>query len=125
MGSVIAISSVKSKDISLRLSNMHKILDHRGHSYGIATPQEIIIRDDNEGLNDIGSLAICHNYKKIMHEDVPHPIRIGGGSLVFEGRFFSLDEGEGIQNWVSDITLKDFPLIFFQVILLNQHHKSL
>ncbi len=96
MGSVIAISSSGSGDISNPLARMLKALDHRGTGYGIADPSGVIFPADPWDLRGIGPRAIGHNFKRLLPGDSPQPILAGGDPIAFDGRVFSPECRSGI-----------------------------
>jgi len=96
MGSVVAISSTGSRDVSEPLAEMLRALDHRGAVHGIASPGGILLPSDPGEVEGVGPRAIGHNFKRILPEDSPQPVMAGGDPISFDGRIFSPEGCDGL-----------------------------
>ncbi|MEM3022051.1 MAG: asparagine synthase-related protein [Candidatus Bathyarchaeia archaeon] len=114
MGSVVAISSAGSEDLSAPLARMLKALEHRGAEYGIADPSGILFPADPEDLIGIGPRAMGHNFKRILPGDSPQPISAGGDPIAFDGRIFSPECRGGIGELLGGGRLERFERLLAQ-----------
>jgi len=71
------------------------MLEHKdAETFGLASPINVIIRKSIGDLQDKDSnspVLIGHVFSKILVSDKPQPIKFGNGTLVFEGRIYSLN----------------------------------
>ncbi|MEM2226218.1 MAG: asparagine synthetase B [Candidatus Bathyarchaeia archaeon] len=114
MGSIVAISSAGSGDLSATLARMLKALEHRGTECGIADPSGILLPADPEALMGIGPRAIGHNFKRILPGDSPQLVLAGGDPIAFDGRVFSPECRGGIVELLGDGGLERFERLLAQ-----------
>ncbi len=108
MGALVAGVNKRGKNVVPDVAAMLKELSHRGKdAYGIATPRSATTAKAIEGLgikNCSSSVALGHNFSRILPRDQPQPVQGNGFSVVFEGRLFPSPElsevNEIIQKFV-------------------------
>jgi asparagine synthase (glutamine-hydrolysing) len=82
-------------------------LIHRGtEAHGIATQTLVKTARSIEDLKDTSlraTTAIGYNFSRILGNDMPQPVLGNGYSLVFDGRFFPVDEKAGLEEVISKL----------------------
>jgi asparagine synthase (glutamine-hydrolysing) len=95
MGAIIAIVRKQNEDVAKTAVTMLKMLKHKGaEAFGIASPTIVRIETSIENLQDkdvSSPLLIGHVFSKIFMPDMPQPIKLDYGMLVFEGRIHLLN----------------------------------
>jgi asparagine synthase (glutamine-hydrolysing) len=114
MGSVVAISSPGSGDVSDLLAKMLEALGHRGPALGIAGPGGVLHPACAGDIAGVGPRAIGCNFKRILPGDPPQPLSAGEDPIVFDGRIFSPDgdlggllEGSGLDRFERLLALSE------------------
>jgi asparagine synthase (glutamine-hydrolysing) len=95
MGAITAVVSKKNENVAKTAVTMLKMLKHKGaEAFGLASPTIMKIEKSIYNLQDkdvSSPLLIGHVFSKIFTSDKPQPIRLDNGTLVFEGRIYSLN----------------------------------
>jgi asparagine synthase (glutamine-hydrolysing) len=95
MGTITAVVSKKNENVAKKAVTMLKMLKHKGaETFGLASPKIVKIENSIKNLQDqdiSSTVLIGHVFSKILMSDMPQPIRLNDGTLVFEGRIHSLN----------------------------------
>lgn len=95
MGAITAIVSKKNKNMAKTAVTMLKMLNHKDtEAFGLASPTILKIENSIENLQDkdvSSPVLLGHVFSKIFMSDMPQPIKLDNGMLVFEGRIHSLN----------------------------------
>jgi asparagine synthase (glutamine-hydrolysing) len=94
MGAITAVVSKKNENVAKTAATMLKMLKHKGaETFGLASPTTVIIRKSIGDLQDkepSSPVLIGHVFSRILMSDKPQPIKLDNGTVVFEGRIYSL-----------------------------------
>jgi len=95
MGAITAIVSKKNENVAKTAVTMIKTLKHKSaKTFGLASSTIVKIENSIDNLldQDIRSPILIGNvFSKILMSDMPQPIRLDHGTLVFEGRTYSFN----------------------------------
>jgi len=95
MGAITAIVSKKNENVAKTAVTMLKMVEHKdAETFGLASPTTATIRKSIEDLQDkepSSPVLIGNVFSKILTSDKPQPIKFDNGTLVFEGRIYSLN----------------------------------
>jgi asparagine synthase (glutamine-hydrolysing) len=95
MGAIIAVVSKKKANVAKTAVTMLKMLKHKGaETFGLASPTTVITEKSIGDLQDkepSSPILIGHVFSRILMSDKPQPIKLDNGTVVFEGRIYSLN----------------------------------